>query len=60
MPSNAPTIITTQAWEPDFAAGPVLLGRYRVLGIVGKGGMGLVFKAFHLNLRAMSPSKRCA
>jgi serine/threonine protein kinase len=35
---------------PDKPELPTMLGRYRVLGTIGKGGMGIVFKGFHLNL----------
>jgi serine/threonine-protein kinase len=35
----------------SVAIGTVLLGKYRVDGVIGEGGMGIVFLAFHLQLR---------
>lgn len=50
MSPNALSTHSTKAWEADKPEMPTMLGRYRVLGTIGKGGMGIVFKGFHLNL----------
>jgi serine/threonine protein kinase len=50
MAEVAPTGYTTKVWKPGSSEFPILLEHYQVLGFIGEGGMGTVFKARHLNL----------
>jgi hypothetical protein len=49
MSEASPSAFPTNSWRPEGVA--TLFERYQILGVIGEGGMGTVFKGFHLNLK---------
>jgi hypothetical protein len=54
MPSPSTSVPSNSYDEGRFPPGTVLAERYRVVGLVGQGGMGEVYRASDLNWASRS------
>lgn len=52
-PTDGAVLIEVRSWEP----GTIVKGKYRILALVGRGGMGIVYKAEHIGLEEVRALK---